>query len=172
MKSPKVSQAGFTLIELMIVVAIIGILASVAIPAYANYTLKARIGAALSVADSVKTAIGVCTHENGGAQEGCTPDEKGAVLGMPKFSPTSEVAEVKFVAGTAKTPGTLELKLNKLGTGVDTGSTITFTECGLSGGKANVTWSIATTVTDDFAKSAIMKNDAPACVSAGSASGG
>jgi len=51
------SQQGFTLIELMIVVAIIGILASIAIPAYQDYTVRAKISEGLGIAAAAKTSV-------------------------------------------------------------------------------------------------------------------
>jgi type IV pilus assembly protein PilA len=50
-------QKGFTLIELMIVIAIVGILAAVALPAYQNYTLKAKTGELLSAANAIKAQV-------------------------------------------------------------------------------------------------------------------
>jgi type IV pilus assembly protein PilA len=58
-------QQGFTLIELMIVVAIVGILAAIAVPAYQDYTIRAKMSDALSQADMARTAVSEYRQSNG-----------------------------------------------------------------------------------------------------------
>jgi len=59
------AQKGFTLIELMIVVAIIGILAALAIPAYSDYTIKAKVSESASLTGALKAGVEIYFSENG-----------------------------------------------------------------------------------------------------------
>jgi type IV pilus assembly protein PilA len=60
-------QQGFTLIELMIVVAIIGILAAIAIPAYQNYTVRAQVAEGINLAAAIRAAVTTSFVDNGEA---------------------------------------------------------------------------------------------------------
>jgi type IV pilus assembly protein PilA len=71
------AQQGFTLIELMIVVAIIGILAAIAVPAYQEYTLKAKFSEVVAATSGVKAGIEICVQDGQ-----CAP---GGVLGNVAF---------------------------------------------------------------------------------------
>jgi type IV pilus assembly protein PilA len=88
-------QKGFTLIELMIVVAIIGILAAVALPAYQDYTKKAKYAEVISVANGYKTAVALCAQEAGSVAE-CANDVKGVPAAAVA---TTHVDRVDVLAG-------------------------------------------------------------------------
>ncbi len=148
-------QKGFTLIELMIVVAIIGILAAVAIPAYSDYTVKAKIGNALSSVASIKTAVAICAQENGGDITDCTSGVNG-VPADADFTPTAEVASVATEAGI------ITATLNTgIASDIPNTSTITFTA---EPGTTSLLWRNAPNadLANTAARDLIVKSNPPA----------
>lgn len=96
-------QKGFTLIELMIVVAIIGILAAIAIPAYTDYTIKSRVSEGASLIGATKTAVELYWSENG---QLAGPDGTSTITlaDLDVTSPSGEYVSAVSVTGSATIP--------------------------------------------------------------------
>lgn len=121
-------QQGFTLIELMIVVAIIGILAAIAIPAYQDYTKRAHVGEGLQLAAGSKTAIAEYYASNG-----VWPDNN-ASAGI------ASAADIKGNAVTAVTVGTSGVVTVTYNQKVASNAELTITPTAASG---SITWTCA-----------------------------
>lgn len=103
----KVMQKGFTLIELMIVIAIIGILAAIALPQYQDYTIRTRVSEGLTLAGAAKLAVA----ETFSSSDGTTNIAAYTGLGAPaagsfgyQFTPTNVVAKIAIDQITMPTP--------------------------------------------------------------------
>ena len=126
-------NGGFTLIELMIVVAIIAIILTLALPVYSNYTIRAKVGEALSVAAAAKTATAAT----------CVEDRTVASLNNVSagylFEPTPYINNI-VISGPCSAPVITLITHN---TGASTDPTLTLTGS-LPDGAGHITWSCTT----------------------------
>jgi type IV pilus assembly protein PilA len=105
MKTMTQKQQGFTLIELMIVVAIIGILAAVALPAYQDYTARAQASEAASLAAGVKTTIAEFYQSNGEYPDGTTAPKNTDLAATGTYSSIAVTADTGVITATMSSSG-------------------------------------------------------------------
>lgn len=100
------NQKGFTLIELMIVIAIIGILAAVAVPQYGQYTKRAKFADVVTQAAGVKVSVGLCVQDLN-TVTGCTGGAEGIAADIG--APNGNLASLTTVDGLVTATGTGEV---------------------------------------------------------------
>ncbi len=136
----KTMQKGFTLIELMIVIAIIGILAAIAIPAYQNYTVRAQVTEGLNLGDGWKTAVAEYYAQNGVFPTTANLTAAGLVASTGKYvtSVTSNSGNIIVTYGNQANANAIGGKLLGLTAYTNTNNDIVWI-CGLAAVPAGLT---------------------------------
>ena len=149
MKSMKMNQNGFTLIEMMIVVTIIGILASIAMPSYQAYIVRSKLSQVPVAIAPIKMVIADYSVQNNG-MDFASNDWVKLNIGAGGPTPTNEVASYSVTTGTGAITVTLATGIKA---GID-GHTITVTP---TFGNTGITWNATSSSTESILVEAISK---------------
>lgn len=131
----KVAQRGFTLIELMIVVAIIGVLAAVAIPAYRDYTVRSKVQEGVNLSNAHRSVL-----ENACRQSTLAEGMDNAALGLAASTDYSGKYTSEAALNTSSdTDATVTITFKSIGSAVNEGATVVYTGTCASG---RMNWSV------------------------------
>jgi type IV pilus assembly protein PilA len=137
-------QQGFTLIELMIVIAIIGILAAIALPAYQDYTIKAKVQEGVSISAPLRTALGIACSE-ATLLASMTDDEM-------NYTGTATNYSGKYTTSVTPVPAdgsaVLTIVYGTIGTQVTAGDTVTYS--GTCNATTGLSWNIGGSIDSKY----------------------
>ena len=138
----RAAQSGLTIIELMIVVAIIGILVSVAVPAYRDHSVRGKVREAVSQANPVRTALGIACSK--GELSGA--DNRSLGLSQPGAYSGDYTRSIAAV-GLSSTEGTVTITLDSISGVIAEGQQIVYSGvCGTDG----MRWTVGGTVSPEY----------------------
>ncbi len=130
------NQKGFTLIELMIVIAILGILVAIALPAYQDYSVRAKMSEGLAAAAPAKLAVSETASDRGSL---ASVTQANSGFDFP--APTKYVSSVSIANG-----GTITVTTRDTGS-TPANATITLTPSAVAAGSTQLTWRCTSSVT-------------------------
>jgi len=140
----KQTQQGFTLIELMIVVAIIGILAAIALPAYQDYTVRAKVQEGVSLSSTARTALGIACSEGTNFASDITQNSDVDLPAPTAYATNSQYVQQIAVDGTTVSQATITIDYEAIGSQITSGQDVIYTgTCDATGMNWGISGSVA-----------------------------